>query len=157
MKGTKGLNNVRAKGELTVIHIDKDGKELARDIYKNLVVDTGKNVGIQQIVGAAGGGAQPAKFNYIGIGTDDTAPAAGDTVLGTQVGTREQDTDPSFPSTGKGEIEVTFAAGNGTGTIEETGLFNAAGGGTMYARALIGPYVKAAEDALIVTWRPGLL
>lgn len=153
MKG----NNVRAKGDILVTHRNKDGIVLACDLYKNLVVDTGKNVGIQQIVGAAGGGAQPAKFNYIGIGTDNTAPVVADTVLGTPVGTRVQDTDPSFPFTGKGEIEVTFAAGNGTGTIEETGLFNAAGGGTMYARALIGPYVKAAGDALIVTWRPGLL
>ena len=150
-------NNVTVKGELTVIHIGKDGKELAHDVYKNLVVDPGKNAGIKQIIGDAGGGAQPAKFNYVGIGTDDTAPADGDTTLGTQVGTREQDTDPSFPSTGKGEIEVTFAAGNGTGTIVETGLFNASSGGTMYARALIGPYTKGAEDALVVKWRPGLL
>ena len=78
MKGTKGLNNVRAKGELTVIHIGKDGEELANDIYKNLVVTTGKNTGIQQIIGPAGGGAQPAKFNYVGIGTDNTAPVVGD-------------------------------------------------------------------------------
>lgn len=156
MKKTKGLNDVRVKGELTVIHIDKEGKELARDIYENLVVTAGKNAGIQQIVGAAGGGAQPAKFNYVGIGTDNTAPAAGDTDLVAEIGTREQDTDPSFPSTGKGEVSVTFAAGNGTGTIVETGLFNDSAAGTIYARALIGPYVKAAEDALIVKWRPGL-
>lgn len=156
MKGTKGLNNVRAKGELTVIHINKYGEVLAKDIYKNLVVTTGKNTGIQQIIGPAGGGAQPAKFNYVGIGTDNTAPVVGDTALVAEIGTREQDTDPSFPSTGKGEVEVNFAPGNGTGTIVETGLFNASVAGTLYARALIGPYVKAAGDALIVKWRPGL-
>lgn len=33
MKGIKGLNDVRVKGELTVIHLDEDGKELAKDIY----------------------------------------------------------------------------------------------------------------------------
>lgn len=151
------VDEVKVKGELTVVHLDKDGNELARDIYKNLVVTAGKNAGIQQIVGAAGGGAQPAKFNYIGIGTDNTAPVTGDTDLGVEIGTREQDTDPSFPSTGRGEVEVTFAAGNGTGTIEETGLFNDSSVGTMYARALIGPYTKGASDALVIKWRPGLL
>ncbi|MCK4786204.1 MAG: hypothetical protein KAV87_20775 [Desulfobacteraceae bacterium] len=150
-------NEVRVKGELTVIHLDKDGKELAHDVYQNLVVTTGKNAGIKQIVGDAGGGAQPAKFNYIGIGTNNTAPVTGDTDLGVEIGTREQDTDPAFPSTGRGEVEVTFAAGNGTGTIEESGLFNASAAGTMYARALIGPYTKGASDALVVKWRPGLL
>lgn len=156
MKEIKGLNNVTAKGELTVIHIGPDGAVLAEDIYKNLVVTTGKDTGIQQIVGPAGGGAQPAKFNYVGIGTDNTAPVVGDTDLIVEIGTREQDTDPSFPSTGKGQVEVNFAPGNGTGTIVETGLFNDSAAGILYARALIGPYVKGAGDGLIVKWRPGL-
>lgn len=133
--------------------IGPDGKIKEQREYHNLVVTVGKNTAIQQILGAASGGAQPAKFNYVGIGTNNTAEAAENTALGVEIGTRQQDTSPDFPSTGRGDIIVTFAAGNGTGAITEAGLFNGLTGPTMLARKVFAVINKGAGDTLQITWQ----
>ena len=107
----------------------------------------------KQIVGAAAGGAQPAKFNYIGIGTDATAESDAHTALLAEVGTRIQVTDPTFPADGDFDLEAIFPPGNGTGTIREIGLFNASSGGTMLSRIkLTTEKIKTVDESLKVPW-----
>ncbi|MBI2127197.1 MAG: hypothetical protein HYU02_07815 [Thaumarchaeota archaeon] len=117
----------------------KDGRKfLAREgiLIKeghgwNLIVDVGKQKVIDYIVNLA-----PSGFTHCGIGTDSTAPAAGNTTLGAQVDRRAIDdkrrsgTDARlttfFPSTSP-------AVGS---TIREMGIFDAVSGGNLYARAV---------------------
>lgn len=128
-----------------------DGGVKQEESGHNIITTTGKNDGIERLINAT---STPAIFNYIGIGTSATAEGAGDTTLGAEVGTRQQDTaaTPDPPSTtGQQSLIVTFAAGNGTGTITEVGCFNASSGGTMLNRKTFGAITKGASDALEVT------
>jgi len=93
------------------------------------------------------------------IGDADTAAAAGQTDLqGSQLAA--QAFDANYPSRSGAVVtfKTTFAAGTGTGTVKEAGLFNNAMTGTvnvdyfMLARAVIGPYSKGAGDTLALTW-----
>ena len=121
------------------------------EVGHNVITNTGKNDGIERLINATG---TPAIFNYVGIGTTGTAEAATDTALLAEVGTRQQDTaaTPDPPSsTGQQALIVTFAAGNGTGTIVEAGVFNASTSGTMLNRKTFGGVVKGAGDSLEVT------
>ena len=47
---------------------------------------------------------------------------------------------------------ASFLAGVGTGTWQETGVFNAASGGVMFSRGLTGTYTKGAKDKIEVHW-----
>lgn len=147
------METLKLKGRLLIQLFDKDGKIKEERDIDNLIVTAGKNTAIQQLLGAASGGAQPAKFNYVGIGTGTTAEASGDTELPTEIGTRQQDTSPDFPSTGRGDIIVSFGVGNGTGAITEAGLFNASTGGNMLARKTFAVINKGASDVLQITWQ----
>lgn len=148
----KESQNGNMKGHVLLQLFGPDGVEKARRELDNLVVNAGLDNIVKQLCGAAGGGAQPGKMNYIGIGDDNTTPASGQTALVSELGTREQDTDPSFPGTGQVQLIVVFAAGNGTGTIVEAGVFDAVSSGTMFSRVIFGSISKAAGDALQITW-----
>lgn len=142
---------VSLHGHVLVIVRGPDGAEKARREGNNVITNAGKNDGIERLINGTG---TPAIFNYIGIGTSATAEAATDTALGVEIGTRQQDTaaTPDPPTTtGQQQLIVTFAAGNGTGTITEAGVFNASTGGTMLNRKTFGGVVKGASDALEVT------
>lgn len=141
----------KLSANVDIVLFDKDGKEKDRREIRNLMVDTGLDAAIKQIVGD--GGSQPTEFNYVGVGTDNTAATTSDSALGTEIGSRVQDLNPDFPSTGQADIIVTFAAGNGTGTLVESGVFNASSAGTMLARTVFSAITKGASDALQITWQ----
>ena len=147
------MEKLKLKGHLLIQLFGADGKIKEEREFDNLVVTAGKNTAIQQILGGASGGAQPAKFNYVGIGTNSTAEAVANTALGAEIGTRQQDTSPDFPSTGRGDLIVTFGAGNGTGAITEAGVLNASSAGTLLARKTFAVINKGASDVLQITWQ----
>lgn len=133
--------------------IGSDGKvKTTRDV-RNLIVDAGFDAVIRQILGSGSSDIQPTEFNYVAIGDDNTAVQASDTALANELGTRVQDTIPDFPSTGVGKLISTFAAGNGTGTLVETGVFNASSSGTMLARVTFAAVTKGVDDDFEVTWQ----
>ena len=151
-EGSGGIGGkVKVKANVSLVLTGPDGKVKEKRVA-NLIVTSGLNAMIKQVLVDVSGGAQPAKFNYVGIGTGTTAPAAGNTTLQTEIGTRVQDTSPEFPATGQGKIESFFAAGNGTGLIAESGVFNASTSGTLLARATFTAIDKEALDTLLVTW-----
>ncbi len=111
----------------------------------NLVVTTGKNAVIDRLQAAS-----PAVHDYQAIGTGNTAAAAGDTALQTEVGTRVQGT-LSQPAATTDRLVSTFAAGNGTAALTETGRLNAASTGNLFARQVFATINKGAGDSLQVT------
>lgn len=142
---------VSLHGHFLVIVRGPDGAEKARREGDNIITNAGKNDSIERLINAT---STPAVFNYVAIGTSATAEAATDTALGAEIGTRQQDTaaTPDPPTTtGQQQLIVTFAPGNGTGTIVEAGVLNASSGGTLLNRKTFGGIVKGASDALEVT------
>jgi hypothetical protein len=87
----------------------------------------------------------------MGVGSNSTAAAAGDTDLGTLLGSREA-LDSTTVTNNQIVFVASFEANDGTGTIEEAGVFNAATGGTMLCRVLTGTITKSASDTLTITW-----
>ena len=137
--------------------IGPDGVVKDNRLIKNLVVNSGLAQAIRQVLGDVSGGAQPAKFNYVGIGEGTTAAVVSDTTLETEESgggyARQQDVDPNFPANSQGEVQVTFGAGVGQGPITESGIFNASTVGTMLARVVFSVINKGALDTLQITWR----
>ena len=113
----------------------------------NLVVDTGEAHIANRLSTSPTGNA----MSHMAIGTGATAPAAGNTALGTEI-----DRNALTSATNAANV-ITYvgnwAAGNGTNSaITEAGIFNAASVGTMLARATFTAINKGASDTLAITW-----
>lgn len=117
----------------------------------NIIASTGLTPAMQCIIGSSGGGVQPSPFNWIGYGTSIQAVATSDTALIGEIGTRIQDTNPSFPGAGQGRLTVTFGTGD-TGDISESGVFNSSAGAILLARSTFTAVTKAADDSIQITW-----
>jgi hypothetical protein len=136
---------LKATGSLRVVVTGKDGQVKEEHDFKNLVVTVGKNFVASRMVGTAS-----AVMSHMAIGEDDTAAAAGNTALGSEVGrvslASATATDNVVTYT------ATFPAGTGTGAIVEAGILNASSGGTMLCRTVFAVVNKGADDAMSVTW-----
>jgi len=134
------------KGEFEVFLYDKEGKLKAYRNVKNMTVDSGF-AAVCDMMGQ--GGVEPFKYCAIGDGTN--APTSGDTILASELartlGSYNRSSSTIWTN------EATFDPGVGTGTITESGLFNASSGGTLLCRQTFGAITKGAADTLVVTWR----
>lgn len=119
---------------------------------ENLVVDTGLYHVADQLADQG-----EAAMGYMAWGTDDTAPAAGDTALGNEVARKALDSKTQ--GSGGDANEVVYV-GTVTGadvgslpvTLREVGIFNAASGGVMLDRLVHGDQtLDSADDSLQVT------
>lgn len=137
--------NLKASGSLLVVITGKDGQVKEEHEFKNLVVTTGKNFVASRMVGTASN-----VMSHMAIGSNNTAAAAGDTALGTELGRVAL---TSGTATGAvATYTATFPAGTGTGAVVEAGIFNAASAGTMLCRTVFAVVNKGADDAMSVTW-----
>lgn len=115
-------------------------------IATNLVVDKGREAAIDRLQAAA-----VAVHDYMAIGTGSSGPTAGDTALGTEVGTRVQGS-LTQPTAYTDRLVSTFAAGNGTATITEAGRLNASSTGNLFCRSVFTGIAKGSGDSLTVTY-----
>lgn len=131
------------------IHIEvrdaKTKKLKAERFVHNLITTAGKN----KLLAVASGAAITA-FTYIAIGTNATAANAADTALGTEVA-RSPTQTPTNPTAATYQVQYTFPAGTGTGTIVEAGLLNASSSGVLLNRSVFGAITKGAGDELTMT------
>lgn len=137
--------NLKASGSLRVVVTGADGKVKEEHQFKNLVVTVGKNFVASRMVGAAS-----AVMSHMAVGSNNTAAAAGDTALGTELGRVALAT--STATTNVVTYTATFSAGVGTGAIVEAGIFNASSAGTMLCRTVFAVVNKGVDDALSITW-----
>jgi len=146
------------KGNVDIVLYDELGAIKDERHIDNLIVDAGVE-GIAYRLAPHDGSTTPASaYNYIGLGTGDTEVDAADTELAAELPTgvnyeRLQDTTAQYSSsTKKLVLSVTFAPGDATGTLKESGIFNAATDGDMFARQTFTEITKASGDTLTVTW-----
>lgn len=132
---------INLKGEVEILLNDKVVLE-----KKNLIVQVGKNFLASAIINSS---ASP--FVAIAIGTNSTPAGVNDTTLGTELVRAAYTT--SSVSTNVVSLSNTFAAGTGTGTITEAGIFNnATSGGTMLSHVVFSAIGKSANDSLTINW-----
>jgi len=136
---SKIQDNLKMKGRLQV---SLNG-EVVRDI-DNLVVTAGKAYVADRMKNNS------SVMSHMGIGSGNTAAAAGNTALGSQLG-RVSLTSTTVSSNVVTYV-ATFAAGTGTGAVTEAGIFTASSGGTMLCRTVFSVVNKGSADSMTITW-----
>ena len=138
-----------AKGSLGIKLIGPDGEVKEETNHDNLVVNTGLAYFISRAVSVTA-----ATMSHMALGSGTTAPAAGDTALQTQLGSRVTLDSTSITGTDNENVvyAATFGAGDGTGAVTEAGIFNAETGGDMLCRTVFPVVNKQADDTMVITW-----
>jgi len=137
-------SKVGVKGKVTLSAYDEHGVLVFQHVDENLVVNTGLYHIADQMSDQG-----EAQMSHMAVGTDNTAPAAGQTALLAQ--TARVTLDSVTQSSDKVTYVATFGAGVGTGSLREAGIFNAGVGGVMLARYTY-VYDKGALDTLVINW-----
>jgi hypothetical protein len=116
--------------------------------YHNLVVTAGKNMIASRLAGTA----NDCNITYVAVGTNATAPAIGDTTLGTELA---RNTVTSITASGATVLVIGFfGAAEAIGTLTEMAWFGeaataAANSGTMFNHAAITEIKTASETMTI--------
>lgn len=134
-------------GSMTAVLVREDGEvEVTRK--DNIIV----NVGFDFIANAIGNsGARPACMGWIAVGTSATAPAAGDSGLGSELN-RQAATFSHSAGTKTFTFQSSYAAGVATGALTEAGVLNASTGGTLFDHVSFNVINKGANDTLTITF-----
>lgn len=136
---SKIQDNLKMKGRLQV---SLNG-EVVRDI-DNLVVTAGKAYVADRMKNNS------SVMSHMGIGSGNTAAAAGNTALGSQLG--RVSLTSSTVSSNVITYVASFAAGTGTGAVTEAGILNASSNGTMLCRTVFSVVNKGSADSMTITW-----
>ncbi len=138
-------DGLKLRGDVALVLRDKDGNVKDERNIKNLIVDSGLNFICDRMKN------DETAMTHMALGSGSTAAAAGDTSLGSQLGSREA-LDSDTVSSNTITYTASFEAGDATGAVTEAGIFNAASGGTMLCRTVFAVVNKSADDSLSVTW-----
>ena len=143
--------SISLTGSVTVKLIGPDGVIKQEHTDHNLVVTVGKSYLATWLAAPS----QAGKFmSYIGLGTVATGPASGDTQLNAEsvVAGYSRSLGTLSSLSNVWTNTATFAPGNGTDAIVETGLFTASVAGTMLAHQTFPVYNKQAGDTMVIVW-----
>ena len=138
--------NLKLKGDVSIVLKDKNGKVKEERSIKNLIVTAGLGFIASRMAGTG-----DAVMSHMGLGSGTTAAAAGQTDLVSILGSREA-LDSSTVVSNTVAYVSSFEAGDATGAITEAGIFNASSSGSMLCRTVFDVVNKAADDTLSVTW-----
>ena len=142
---------LKAKGSVVIIKVTEAG-HVEETRIPNLVVNVGKEYIARRMAGESGDSANVMRSIAIGIGS--TAAAAGQTTLDNEIA-RNATTVSGGTRTGNAILyTTTFAAGTGTGAIQEAGVFNNTTGnaGIMLCRTKFDTVNKGAGDTITINW-----
>jgi hypothetical protein len=138
-------STLSAKGDVQLDLFDADGNLKETQEIKNVVVTVGLGYIASRMKDATA-----TAMSHMAIGSNNTAAAAGNTALGTELG-RVALTSTTV-STNTVQYIGDFPAGTGTGAVVEAGVLNASSSGTMLCRTVFSVVNKGASDTLKVTW-----
>ena len=139
---------LKPTGKLNIVLRDKDGNVKDERNVDNLVVTTGLNYIAARMTDTG----IPTDMSHMAVGSGSTAAALGDTTLGTELGRVALTGAEGAPSGNDIVYTATFAAGTGTGALQEAGVFNAGAAGTMLCRTTFSTVNKGADDSVTITW-----
>jgi len=118
--------------------------KVEREVRDNLVVTVGRTFFCER----ARSNAESAVSHYA-LGTDNTAPAAGQTALVAESYRATLTRTKAFNAQLELTLHLGRTQGNGV-TYKEGGAFNAASGGTMTARVIFSDKAKTSTNTLTV-------
>lgn len=140
------IENFPVKGDLHIVVKDTLTGETKLDLLeKNLVVTVGKNWIASRMAGNTSN-----VISYMAVGTNNTAPAVGNTTLGAEVA--RVALTSTTPTNNTVTYVATFSPGVGTGALTEAGLFNDTPIGTMLSRTTYAVINKGSADEMTITW-----
>lgn len=130
------------KGNLDIKVFDTNGKLKEQKTIHNAV----KNAGLYGLLDQVLASPSLSKVTYMGIGTGTPGAAT----LGTEIDRN------AFTTKTRANAVLTmvgdWAAGDGTGSITEAGLFDASSNGNMWCSSSFTAVNKGASDTLKITW-----
>lgn len=138
-------DQLKVTGDVIVEITGPDGQVKDRREIKNLVVTTGKTFIASRMIGT------PTAMSHMAIGASNTAAAAADTALGSELGRVALASSTSAANVVT--YTASFPAGTGTGAVVEAGILNAASSGTMLCRTVFAVVNKGVDDAMSITWQ----
>lgn len=161
------MNTIEHTGNMVGLHqftayegdikVDSNGKIVNKrvyksPVYKNMIVTNGKNLTLDRLFGLASAVA----ITSVGVGTDSTAAAIGQTQLNPSVpgSVLIQTADAGTARAGQVvTIVSTFGTGVANFSWNEAGLFNGNTNGTstMFNRVIIGPFNKTSAVSIVYT------
>lgn len=141
--------NLGLSGRLTIVLKDAEGNVKDSREIKNLVVNSGLAYITSRMLGTS-----TNVMSHMALGSGTTAASAGDTDLGSLLGSRKALTSSTQSGSNNESIiyVATFDPGEGTGAVTEAGIFNAVSSGVMLCRTVFPVVNKQAADTLQITW-----
>ena len=139
-------DELKVAGSVNVVIRDESGKQKENFTIPNLVVTTGL-----AYIASRMKDATATAMTHMTVGTGNTAAAAGNTALETQLGSRVALTSTTVTSNSIAYV-ASFGAGVATGALTEAGIFNASTSGTMLCRTVFAVINKGASDTMTITW-----
>jgi hypothetical protein len=139
-------DNIKLVGSLDITVLDSSGNVKEKRKEKNLVVSAGL-----AFIASRMKDTSATAMSHMAVGSGSTAAAAGDTDLGSILGSREV-LDSTTVAAGVATYVSSFEAGDGTGAVTEAGIFNASTAGTMLCRTVFATVNKGADDTMTITW-----
>lgn len=154
--GASIKETIQATGNLSVVVTGPDGQVKDKQLFKNLVVDVGKDFIAARMLDTG----IPGEMTHMAIGTGATGAgeAVGtDTALTTEVARVALATNVIKAGAGNEHIvqyTATFDAGTPATAegITEAGIFNDGTAGTMLCRTTFAVVNKGTDDTLAITW-----
>lgn len=138
-------SKITATGKLEITLLDKLGQIKAHREIKNLVVGAGLS-----FIASRMKNTSSAVMTHLAIGSGDAAATNSDTSLITETARN------ALLSTTVSDTTITYsaqiAAGDGTGSVKEAGIFNASSAGTMLCRTTFAEVTKGVDDILAFSW-----
>lgn len=139
------INNIQ--GHVNILHYNEKNELIKEYSFKNLVVTTGLNWITDRLNTPA-----PAVMNYIAVGTDNTLPAANQTTLVSEIYRESVAISGGTVSNNTLLFTITLGPGEGTGALQEAGIFDLASAGTMLSRVTYPVINKGAGDTIAISW-----
>ena len=130
-----------------------NGEVVERRDKINTVVTAGRRWVLEQI--QSGNALTSTVLSHLAVGTGTTAPATGDTALGsetTRLAIQAFTTSNLTSNPPSYRIEVSFATNLANTTLGEAGLFNSSAGGTMLTHATFGTINKTTSNTLSISY-----
>lgn len=138
-------SGIKATGKLNITIIDKFGNVKDSREINNLVVGTGLSFIVSRMKNATS-----TVMSHLAIGSSGTSAANNDTTLGAETAR------DALLSTTVSDTTITYsaqiAAGDGTGSVKEAGIFNASSDGAMLCRTTFTEVTKGVNDILAFSW-----
>jgi len=144
---------IKLRGSLRIHVCDLQGNLVEERKIENTVVTSGRRWILQQLESTDIQTAQT--ISHLAVGTNTTAPATGDTTLGTEntrkaIGTFSTANLTSNPPSW--QSQTSFNTNEANTTLGEVGLFNSSSAGTMIARATFATLNKTTSNTLSISY-----